>query len=206
MTIWTSLDSPIQSGFETIELPIFRISNNPITITEGVTVAVDGTVITVKGKLGELSQDFDASIIVTITDQIITLSRESDGKEHRSKHGLFRSLIANMIEGVSNGFTKKLELRGVGYRAAVEGNGLNISAGYSHNIVFEIPAELKVTAETEKGQAPIVTIFGNDKQLVGAYAARVRAERKPEPYKGKGIRYVNEYVRKKAGKTAAAAA
>tara|TARA_B100000029_G_scaffold474165_1_gene516214 strand:- start:190 stop:747 length:558 start_codon:yes stop_codon:yes gene_type:complete len=183
-----------------------RIGNNPITITEGVTVALEGTVITVKGKLGELSQDIDASITVTITDQIITLSRESDDKEHRSKHGLSRSLIANMIEGVTNGFTKKLELRGVGYRAAVEGNGLNISVGYSHNIVFEIPAELKVTAETEKGQAPIVTIFGNDKQLVGAYAARVRAERKPEPYKGKGIRYVDEYVRKKAGKTAAAAA
>jgi large subunit ribosomal protein L6 len=110
-----------------------------------------------------------------------------------------------MIEGVSNGFTKKLELRGVGYRAVTQGNALDISAGYSHNIVFEIPTELKVTAETEKGQAPIVTIFGNDKQLVGAYAARVRAERKPEPYKGKGIRYVDEYVRKKAGKTAAAA-
>ena len=183
-----------------------RIGNNPITITEGVTVALDGTVITVKGKLGELSQDIDASITVTITDQVITLSRESDDKEHRSKHGLSRALIANMIEGVSNGFTKKLELRGVGYRAVVEGNGLNIAVGYSHNIVFEIPAELKVTAETEKGQAPIVTIFGTDKQLVGAYAARVRAERKPEPYKGKGIRYVNEYVRKKAGKTVGGAA
>ena len=181
-----------------------RIGKNPITITEGVTVTLEGTVVTVKGKLGELSQDIDISITVVITDNIITLSRESDDKEYRSKHGLYRALIANMIEGVSNGFTKKLELRGVGYRAITEGNGLDISTGYSHNIVFEIPIELKVTAETEKGKAPTVTIFGNDKQLVGAYAARVRAERKPEPYKGKGIRYVDEYVRKKAGKTAAA--
>jgi len=181
-----------------------RIGKSPITITEGVTVTLEGTVVTVKGKLGELSQDIDTSITVEIVDNIITLSRESDDKEHRSKHGLYRALIANMIEGVSNGHTKKLELRGVGYRAVTEGNALDISAGYSHNIVFEIPTELKVTAETEKGKAPTVTIFGNDKQLVGAYAARVRAERKPEPYKGKGIRYVDEYVRKKAGKTAAA--
>jgi len=182
-----------------------RIGKSPITITEGVTVTLEGTVVTVKGKLGELSQDIDTSITVEIVDNIITLSRESDDKEHRSKHGLYRALIANMIEGVSNGHTKKLELRGVGYRAVTEGNALDISAGYSHNIVFEIPTELKVTAETEKGQAPTITIFGNNKQLVGAYAARVRAERKPEPYKGKGIRYVDEYVRKKAGKTAAAA-
>jgi len=181
-----------------------RIGKSPITITEGVTVTLEGTVVTVKGKLGELSQDIDTSITVEIVDNIITLSRESDDKEHRSKHGLYRALIANMIEGVSNGFTKKLELRGVGYRAVIQGNALDISAGYSHNIVFEIPTELKVTAETEKGQAPTITIFGNDKQLVGAYAAKVRAERKPEPYKGKGIRYVDEYVRKKAGKTAAA--
>jgi large subunit ribosomal protein L6 len=181
-----------------------RIGKNPITITEGVTVTLEGAVVTVKGKLGELSQDIDASITVVITDNLIALSRESEDKEHRSKHGLYRALIANMIEGVSNGFTKKLELRGVGYRAIIEGNGLDISTGYSHNIVFEIPTELKVTAETEKGKAPTVTIFGNDKQLVGAYAARVRSERKPEPYKGKGIRYVDEYVRKKAGKTAAA--
>ena len=181
-----------------------RIGKNPITITEGVTVTLEGTVVTVKGKLGELSQDIDASSTVKIVDDIITLSRESDDKEHRSKHGLYRALIANMIEGVSNGFTKKLELRGVGYRAVNQGNTLDISTGYSHNIVFEIPTELKVTAETEKGKAPTITIFGNDKQLVGAYAARVRAERKPEPYKGKGIRYVDEYVRKKAGKTAAA--
>ena len=180
-----------------------RIGNSPITITEGVAATLEGNVVSVKGKLGELSQEIDTAIIVKIDGDIITLSRKSDNKDHRSLHGLFRVLIANMIEGVTKGYSKKLEFRGVGYRAAVAGNALDISTGYSHNIVFEIPSELKVTAETEKGKAPVVTISGVDKQLVGAYAARVRAERKPEPYKGKGIRYVDEYVRKKAGKTAA---
>jgi len=180
-----------------------RIGNSPIKITEGVTATLEGNVFSVKGKLGELSQEIDTAIIVKIDGDIITLSRKSDNKDHRSLHGLYRVLIANMIEGVTKGYSKKLEFRGVGYRAAVAGNALDISTGYSHNIVFEIPSELKVTAETEKGKAPVVTISGVDKQLVGAYAARVRAERKPEPYKGKGIRYVDEYVRKKAGKTAA---
>ena len=180
-----------------------RIGNSPITITEGVTVTLEGNVVSVKGKLGELSQEIDTAVTVKIDGDTITLSRESDNKDHRSLHGLYRALIANMIEGVTKGYSKKLELRGVGYRAAVSGNALDISTGYSHNIVFEIPSELKVTAETEKGKAPVVTVSGVDKQLVGAYAARVRAERKPEPYKGKGIRYVDEYVRKKAGKTAA---
>ena len=181
-----------------------RIGKDPITITEGVTVTQEGIVIRVKGKLGELSQDIDAGVSVTIADNLITLSRDSDHKDHRAKHGLYRALIANMVEGVSKGFSKKLELRGVGYRATTQGQNLDISVGYSHNIVFNIPTEIKVVAETEKGKAPIITISGFDKQLVGAVAARIRAERKPEPYKGKGIRYVDEYVRKKAGKTAAA--
>jgi large subunit ribosomal protein L6 len=180
-----------------------RIGNSPITITEGVAATLEGNVVSVKGKLGELSQEIDTAVTVKIDGDTITLSRESDNKDHRSLHGLYRALIANMIEGVTKGFSKKLEFRGVGYRASVAGNALDISTGYSHNIVFEIPKELKVTAETEKGKAPVVTVSGVDKQLVGAYAARVRAERKPEPYKGKGIRYVDEYVRKKAGKTAA---
>jgi large subunit ribosomal protein L6 len=180
-----------------------RIGNSPITITEGVAATLEGNVVSVKGKLGELSQEIDTAVTVKIDVDTITLSRESDNKDHRSLHGLYRALIANMIEGVTKGFSKKLEFRGVGYRASVAGNALDISTGYSHNIVFEIPKELKVTAETEKGKAPVVTVSGIDKQLVGAYAARVRAERKPEPYKGKGIRYVDEYVRKKAGKTAA---
>jgi len=181
-----------------------RIGNNPIIITEGVSVGIDEQIVKVKGKLGELSQYIDSEISVSISNDVITLTRSSEDKEIRSKHGLYRALIANMIEGVSVGHSKKLELRGVGYRAATQGNTLDISVGYSHNIIFEIPDELKVTAETEKGKAPIVTVSGCDKQLVGAMAARIRSERKPEPYKGKGIRYVDEYVRKKAGKTAAA--
>ncbi len=180
-----------------------RIGNNPITIIEGVSVTLEGAVIKVKGKLGELSQDIDSSVTVSIADNVITLSRASDDKAHRSKHGLYSALISNMIQGVSSGHSKKLELRGVGYRATTEGQNLDISVGYSHNIIFNIPAELKVVAETQKGEAPTITISGYDKQLVGAVAARIRSERKPEPYKGKGIRYVDEYVRKKAGKTSA---
>ena len=181
-----------------------RIGNNPITIPEGVTLTQQGNIVIVKGKLGELSQDIDSSVSISIDDNIVSLTRNSNGKEIRSKHGLYRALISNMVEGVSKGHSKKLEFRGVGYRAANSGQTLDISVGYSHNIVFEIPKEIKVVAETEKGKAPIVTISGCDKQLVGAVAARIRSERKPEPYKGKGIRYVDEYVRKKAGKTAAA--
>lgn len=180
-----------------------RIGNNPITVPETVNVSLQGSEIIVKGKLGELSQTIDSSISVSVNENKISLTRESDNKDVRSKHGLYRALISNMIEGVSNGHTKKLELRGVGYRASTQGKKLDISVGYSHNIIFDIPVEVKVIAETEKGKAPIVTISGHDKQLVGAIAARIRAERKPEPYKGKGIRYVDEYVRKKAGKTAA---
>lgn len=181
-----------------------RVGNSPIIIPELVTVIQEGSVIKVKGKLAELSQNIDSSITVSIVDNVITLSRQSEDKDHRAKHGLYRSLIANMIQGVTKGHTKKLELRGVGYRATAQGQTLDISVGYSHNIVFDIPESVKVIAETEKGKAPIVTISGADKQLVGAVAARIRSERKPEPYKGKGIRYVDEYVRKKAGKTAAA--
>lgn len=180
-----------------------RIGNSPIVVPEEVSVSIQENVVLVKGKLGELSQKIDSVIKVSIVDNFINLARNSDQKDIRSKHGLYRALIANMIKGVTDGHTKKLELRGVGYRATTQGNTLDISAGFSHNIIFDIPKELKITAETEKGKAPIVTIFGIDKQLVGAVAARIRSERKPEPYKGKGIRYIDEYVRKKAGKTAA---
>ena len=145
----------------------------------------------------------DSAISVEVKDNVIILSRNTDDKDIKAKHGLYRSLINNMIEGVDKGHTKKLELRGVGYRASVQGDTLDVSVGYSHNIIFQIPPNLKVTAETEKGKSPIISITGCDKQLVGAYAARIRSERKPEPYKGKGIRYTDEYVRKKAGKTAA---
>ena len=181
-----------------------RIGNNPIDIPEGVTIHFDNNIINVKGKLGELSQEINPAITLNIDENTITLSRKDDLKENRSMHGMYRALIFNMVHGVSQGYTKKLELIGVGYRAATNGQKLDFSVGFSHNIVFEIPQEIKVTAETEKGKAPVITLTSHDKQLLGAVASKIRSFRKPEPYKGKGIRYVDEYVRRKAGKTAAA--
>ena len=181
-----------------------RIGNNPIDIPEGVTIHFDNNIINVKGKLGELSQEINPVITLNIDEKTVTLSRKDDLKENRSMHGLYRALIFNMVHGVSQGYTKKLELIGVGYRAATNGQKLDFSVGFSHNIVFEIPQEIKVTAETEKGKAPVITLTSHDKQLLGAVASKIRSFRKPEPYKGKGIRYVDEYVRRKAGKTAAA--
>ena len=182
-----------------------RIGNNPINIPEGVTVTFDGNIMNVKGKLGELVQEINPAISVNIDNTIISFSRSNDEKENRSMHGLYRALVYNMIHGVSVGFTKQLEFIWVGYRAATNGQTLDFSVGFSHNIVFEIPNEIKVTAETEKGKAPVVTLTSYDKQLLGAVASKIRSFRSPEPYKGKGIRYVGEYVRRKAGKTAAAA-
>jgi len=181
-----------------------RIGNSPINITEGVTIQFENNIINVKGKLGELSQEINPAITLNIDEKTITLSRKNDQKENRSMHGLYRALIYNMIHGVSEGYTKKLELIGVGYRAATNGQKLDFSVGFSHNIVFDIPQEIKVTAETEKGKSPVITLTSHDKQLLGAVASKIRSFRKPEPYKGKGIRYVDEYVRRKAGKTAAA--
>ena len=181
-----------------------RIGNNPIDIPEGVTIHFDNNIINVKGKLGELSQEIKPVITLNIDENTITLSRKDDLKENRSMHGLYRALIFNMIHGVSQGYTKKLEFIGVGYRAATNGQKLDFSVGFSHNIVFDIPQEIKVSAETEKGKAPVITLTSHDKQLLGAVASKIRSFRKPEPYKGKGIRYVDEYVRRKAGKTAAA--
>ena len=180
-----------------------RIGNNPIDIPEGVTIHFDNNIINVKGKLGELSQEINPAITLNIDEKTVTLSRKDDLKENRSMHGLYRALIFNMVHGVSQGYTKKLELIGVGYRAATNGQKLDFSVGFSHNIVFEIPQEIKVTAETEKGKAPVITLTSHDKQLLGAVASKIRSFRKPEPYKGKGIRYIDEYVRRKAGKTAA---
>ncbi|MBT3418278.1 MAG: 50S ribosomal protein L6 [Flavobacteriales bacterium] len=181
-----------------------RIGNNPISLSEGTTVSVADGIITVKGKLGELTQKFDASISISVNGNEVILSRTSDDKQIRSYHGLYRSLISNMVEGVEKGYEKKLELIGVGYRAANQGQKLDISAGYSHNIIFEIPVEVKLTTVTEKGQPPVVILNSIDKQLIGAVAAKIRSFRKPEPYKGKGIKYAGEYIRRKAGKTAAA--
>ncbi len=178
-----------------------RIGKNPITVPEGVTVNVADGVVTVKGKLGELTQEY-SGIDIKIEDGIITLERESDKKDLRAKHGLYRALIANMIEGVSNGFEKKLELVGVGYRATNQGNKLDLAVGFSHNIVMDIAPEVKVETISEKGKNPIVKLTSHDKQLVGAVAAKIRGFRKPEPYKGKGIKFVGEIIRRKAGKSA----
>jgi large subunit ribosomal protein L6 len=180
-----------------------RIGNNPISIPEGVSVSFDNDVINVKGKLGELTQEINSNISVNISDNAISFSRNNNQKENRSLHGLYRALIYNMVHGVSEGYTKKLELIGVGYRATASGQNLDFSVGFSHNIVFQIPNEVKVIAETEKGKAPVITLTSHDKQLLGAVASKIRSFRKPEPYKGKGIRYIDEYVRRKAGKTAA---
>jgi len=182
-----------------------RIGNSPIIIPEGTAVSVENSVVLVKGKLGESSQKVDHRIHVVIKENEIILTRDSEDKEVRSMHGLYRSLIANMVEGVSNGFTKKLEFIGVGYRAANQGQKLDISVGYSHNIIFEIPTDVKVVCESEKGKAPILTLTSHDKQLLGAVAAKIRSFRKPEPYKGKGIRFVGEQIKRKAGKTVATA-
>ena len=180
-----------------------RVGNSPINFSEGTMVSVSNNIVTVKGKLGELSQSIDSSITVSVNENEIILSRNSDEKQVRSFHGLYRSLISNMVEGVEKGFEKKLELVGVGYRASNQGQKLDISAGYSHNIVFEIPSEVKLETVSEKGQPPVVILKSIDKQLIGAVAAKIRSIRKPEPYKGKGIRYEGEYIRRKAGKTAA---
>lgn len=180
-----------------------RIGNAPITIPAGVEVKVDNGEVTVKGSKGELKQLIDSCVSVSIEDSVVTLTRESDHKDHRAKHGLYRALINNMVVGVSEGYTIKQELVGVGYRASVKGQLLELALGYSHNIVFELPAEISATAEQERGQNPIVTLQSHDKQLIGAVAAKIRSLRKPEPYKGKGIRFVGEHIRRKAGKSAA---
>jgi large subunit ribosomal protein L6 len=178
-----------------------RIGNNPITVPEGVTVSVADGLVTVKGKLGELVQEV-SDVDVTLEDGTITLSRPNDKKDIRAKHGLYRALINNMIEGVSKGWTKELEMVGVGYRASNQGNKLDLAVGFSHNIVLDIAPEVKVETVSEKGKNPIIKLSSHDKQLVGAVAAKIRAFRKPEPYKGKGIKFVGEEIRRKAGKSA----
>ena len=178
-----------------------RIGKNPIIIPEGVSVEISESVITVKGKLGEISQEY-SNVEISENGGILSLSRKTDSKEDKSKHGLFRALINNMIVGVSSGWTKELELVGVGYRASVQGQKLDLSLGFSHGIVMQIANEVKVEAVTEKGSNPIIKLTSHDKQLVGQVAAKIRSFRKPEPYKGKGIRFVGEQIRRKAGKQA----
>ncbi|AEE19829.1 large subunit ribosomal protein L6 [Dokdonia sp. Hel_I_63] len=178
-----------------------RIGRSPITVPDGVTVNVADGIVTVKGKLGELTQEY-SGIDIKIEDGTITLERDSDKKDVRAKHGLYRSLIANMIEGVSKGFEKKLELVGVGYRASNQGNKLDLAVGFSHNIVLDIAPEVKVETVSDKGKNPIIKLTSHDKQLVGQVAAKIRGFRRPEPYKGKGIKFVGEIIRRKAGKSA----
>jgi large subunit ribosomal protein L6 len=182
-------------------LKMSRIGKNPVAIPNGVTVTVDNNTITVKGKLGELTQEF-SEVTVKVEEGNVIVERATDHKNDRAKHGLYRSLVNNMIQGVSEGWTKELELVGVGYRASNQGQKLDIAVGYSHNIVLDIAPEVKVEAITEKGKNPIVKLTSHDKQLVGQVAAKIRGFRKPEPYKGKGIKFVGEVLRRKAGKSA----
>ncbi len=178
-----------------------RIGKNPVAIPQGVTVDVKDNTITVKGKLGELTQEI-VDVSVKVEDGNVIVERPSDAKDHRAKHGLYRSLVNNMIEGVSNGWTKKLELVGVGYRASNQGQKLDMALGFSHNIVLDIAPEVKVETVSDKGKNPIVILTSHDKQLVGQVAAKIRGFRRPEPYKGKGIKFVGEIIRRKAGKSA----
>lgn len=178
-----------------------RIGNNPIAIPEGVSVEVNDNIITVKGKLGELTQEY-SNVSVVVNEGQVEVTRPTDSKENKAKHGLYRALINNMIEGVSKGWTKELELVGVGYRASNQGQKLDLAIGFSHNIVLDIAPEVKIETVSDKGKNPIVKLTSHDKQLVGQVAAKIRSFRKPEPYKGKGIKFVGEILRRIAGKSA----
>jgi large subunit ribosomal protein L6 len=180
-----------------------RIGKKPVVIPKGVTVTISAeNVITVKGAKGELKQTMDRDIRAEVKDGHVDIIRPTDQIRHRALHGLYRSLVANMVKGVTEGYQRKLELIGVGFKASNQGNLLDLALGYSHNIIFEIPKELKVATAQEKGENPKITLDGVDKQLIGQVAAKIRGLRKPEPYKGKGVRYQGEVVRKKAGKAA----
>ena len=179
-----------------------RIGNNPIALPEGVTFDINENVVTIKGKLGALTQEIKDDITVKVEEGSVIVERPSDSKSHKAKHGLYRSLLNNMIEGVSKGWTKELELVGVGYRASNQGQTLELALGFSHNIVMSLAPEVKVEAVNEKGKNPIIKLTSHDKQLVGQIAAKIRGFRKPEPYKGKGIKFVGEVLRRKAGKSA----
>lgn len=180
-----------------------RVGKLPIDLPAGVTVTVSqDNIVQVKGPKGELSQQVDPSIKVEVKDNTLVLTRSSEEKKDRAMHGLFRSLVNNMVIGVSEGYTRKLELIGVGYRAESKGQLLEMNLGYSHDVILEIPEEIQVEAKTEKRSNPIITLNSSDKQLIGHVAAKIRSLRPPEPYKGKGIRFVGEEIRRKAGKAA----
>ena len=180
-----------------------RIGKQPIPVPQGVTVKIgEDNVITVKGPKGELTQAVDRDMKVEVKDGNIEVTRPTEQIRHRAMHGLYRSLISNLVKGVTDGYKKDLELVGVGYKASNTGNTLDLALGYSHNIIFEVPKELTVTTVTEKGKNPLISLTSSDKQLLGAVAAKLRSLRKPEPYKGKGVKYTDEVVRRKAGKAA----
>ena len=180
-----------------------RIGKLPVNLPKGVTVSIsDGNVISVKGPLGELKQPIDKEMTVKVEDNTVLIERPSESKNHKSLHGLYRALIANMVTGVSQGYRKDLELVGVGYRAEAKGQMLELSLGYSHEIILQVPDEIKVATKTERRSNPVITLTGIDKQLIGHVAAKIRSLRPPEPYKGKGIKFVGEQLRRKAGKSA----
>ncbi|MGL4227093.1 MAG: 50S ribosomal protein L6 [Tannerellaceae bacterium] len=179
-----------------------RIGKLPIQIPAGVTVTLNENVVTVKGPKGELSQEINPDITVSIEDGVVTLTRPSDEKTHRALHGLYRALINNMVVGVSQGYRKELELVGVGYRASNNGQILELSLGFSHNIYVQLPSEIKLETKSERNKNPLIILESADKQLIGQVCAKIRSFRKPEPYKGKGIRFVGEEVRRKSGKSA----
>jgi large subunit ribosomal protein L6 len=179
-----------------------RVGKLPIALPKGVEITVKGYDVTVKGPKGSLSQSIQDGIEVKVEDGQVQVTRATDQKRHRALHGLYRALINNMIQGVSSGYKIEQELVGVGYRATNQGNLLDLVLGYSHHVVFELPAEIKVATRQDKGQNPIITLESHDKQLLGQVAAKIRSLRTPEPYKGKGIKFVNESLRRKAGKSA----
>jgi len=179
-----------------------RIGKAPISLPKGVNVTVNENIVTVKGPKGELKQTIHPDIKVEINEGMLKVTRPSDEKEHRAMHGLYRALINNMVIGVSQGYTRKMELVGVGYRAQSSGQILELSLGYSHTIQFQMPNEIKVEAVTDRKSNPVITLESTDKQLLGQVCAKVRSLREPEPYKGKGIRFVGEVIRRKAGKSA----
>ena len=180
-----------------------RIGNKPIAIPEGVTITNNGNNVSVKGPKGELTQPFDAKFKLNEEEGRYVVVRPTEQKRHKALHGLYRSLINNAVVGVTEGYKKELELVGVGYRANVQNNVIELTLGYSHNIFLQVPEEIKVVAENKKGKSPLIILEGIDKQLIGDVAAKIRSLRKVEPYKGKGVRFVGEQVRRKAGKTAA---
>jgi large subunit ribosomal protein L6 len=181
-----------------------RIGKAPIVIPAGVTVKVDGNTVTVKGPKGELSETINPDITVAVEDGHITLTRPSDDREHRAQHGLYRALIHNMVVGVSTGYRKEMELVGVGYRANSNGQVLDLALGFSHAIYIKLPPEVKVEAKSERNKNPLIILESADKQLLGQVCAKIRSLRKPEPYKGKGIKFVGEVIRRKSGKSAGA--